>query len=143
MNVKDPLGKCISIIYRYSIIHANNKLKPYNITGSQLTFFMTIVNMAGITQEELSNHLKINKSTTAKAIQSLEKNGYVIKKVSKKDRRAYNLYPTQKALELYKKIRDLAFQWDDVLCKGFSKEEKESIYKLIEKMAQNASEDIK
>ncbi len=134
---REPLGKWISIIYRHSMMHANEQLKRYKITGSQLIFFIAIVDMAGITQEELSDYLKINKSTTTKAIKSLEKNGYINRIISKKDARAYNLYPTKKATELRKKIRDLAFEWDNILIEGFNEQEKKHIYKLIELMADN------
>jgi DNA-binding MarR family transcriptional regulator len=139
---KEPVGKWISIIYRYSIMHANEMLKPYNLTGSQLMFFIAIVDMPGITQEELSEYLKINKSTTAKVVKILEKNGHITKSASKKDRRAFNLYPTKNSIELRKNIRSLAFQWDDILFRGFNDEEKKKIYDLIERMACNADEYI-
>ncbi len=139
---REPLGKWISIIYRYSMIHANKLLKPFKMTGSQLMFFITIVDMPGITQEELSEHLKINKSTTTKVVQALEKNEYISKKISEKDKRAYNLYPTKKAVELRKKIRKLAFEWDDILCYGLDDKQKEKVYSFIEQMACNADEYI-
>ncbi|AEA34392.1 transcriptional regulator, MarR family [Hippea maritima DSM 10411] len=139
---KEPLGKWISILYRYSMIHANEKLKPFNMTSSQLMFFIFMVDNPGITQEGLSCMLKINKSTTAKAIKVLEKNGYLIRKISEKDKRSYNLYPTQKAIEVRKQIRLLALEWDDVLCKDFDLKDKKKAYELLKKMSQNAEEYI-
>jgi DNA-binding MarR family transcriptional regulator len=135
---KEPLIKWISIIYRYSLIYANKKLKDFDITGGELSFFIYIVDMEGITQEELSNHLKINKSTTAKAVKSLEKKGYVTKKIYDKDKRSYNLYPTKKAVELRKQMRKLAFSWNDILLCDMEKKDKQRVYELIVKMAENA-----
>ncbi|WP_084042286.1 MarR family winged helix-turn-helix transcriptional regulator [Hippea sp. KM1] len=139
---KEPLGKWISILYRYSMIHANEKLKPFNMTASQLMFFIFTVDNAGITQEKLSYMLKINKSTTAKAIKVLEKNGYITRTVSEKDRRSYNLYPTPKAIEVRKQIRKLALEWDDILCRGLTKDDKEKIYEILKTMAKNAEDYI-
>ncbi len=140
---KEPLIKWISIIYRHSLIYANKKLKNFDITGGELSFFISIVDTEGITQEELSGYLKINKSTTAKAVKSLEKKGYVLKKIYDKDKRSYNLYPTKKAIELRKKMRNLAFSWNDILLGNMSKEDKKKICQLIKVMADNADMYIK
>ncbi len=140
---KEPLIKWISIIYRYSLIYANKKLKNFDITGGELSFFISIVDTEGTTQEELSGYLRINKSTTAKAVKSLEKKGYVLKKIYDKDKRSYNLYPTKKAIELRKKMRNLAFSWNDILLGNMSKEDKKKICQLIKVMADNADMYIK
>ena len=139
MDSYDPLGKYISIIYRYTMMHANKLLKPFNISSGQLGFLMVIFDHNGLSQEELSEYLSIDKSTTAKAVKSLEENGYIIRRVSEKDRRAYNLYTTDKAISTRKAVRKLAFDWDNnVLSKGFSQQEKELVYDLLKRMAQNA-----
>ncbi len=139
MDSYDPLGKYISIIYRYAMMHANRLLKPFNISSGQLGFLMVIFDHNGLSQEELSEYLSIDKSTTAKAVKSLEENGYIIRRVSEKDRRAYNLYTTDKAISTKKAIRKLAFDWDNnVLLKGFGQQEKELVYDLLKRMAQNA-----
>jgi len=139
---KEPLIKWISIIYRYSLMYANKKLKGFDITGGELSFFIVIVDRSGITQEELSHYLKINKSTTAKAVKSLQQKGYVIKKVYDKDRRSHNLYPTEKAVELRKQMRKLAFSWDDILLKDVEGRDRQKIYEIIKAMADNADKHI-
>ncbi len=135
---REPLIKLISVIYRYSLMYANRKLENFDITGGELSFFIAIVDKEGITQEELSGYLKMNKSTTSKAVKLLESKGYVVKKIYDKDRRSYNLYPTKKAIELRKQMRKLAFGWDDILLEGIDKKERESIYKAVETMVENA-----
>ncbi len=135
---KEPLIKWISIIYRYSLMYANKNLKGFDITGGELSFFIVIVDKSGITQEELSNYLKVNKSTTAKAVKSLEKKGYVIKKIQDKDRRSHNLFPTQRAVELRKQMKKLAFSWDDVLLDNMDENGKKKIYEIVKVMAENA-----
>ncbi len=135
---KDPLIKWISIIYRYSLIYANERLKDFNISAGELSFFIAITDMEGITQEKLSSYLRMNKGTTAKAVKSLETKGYVIKRIPESDKRSYNLYPTAKAVELRKRIRKLAFEWNDILLKGFDKKRRKEAALIIEKMAKNA-----
>ncbi len=136
---KDPLGKYISTIYRHSMMYANDCLKPFNMSAGQLSFLLVLFEHNGITQEWLSKYLSIDKSTTAKAIKLLEQNGYITKKISKQDKRAYNVYFTDKAALIREQIRKLAFKGDnDILLKGFSDKEKEAAYDMLKRMAQNA-----
>lgn len=135
---KEPLGKWISIIYRYSMMHANKFLKDYGINAGQLPFFMNIVKNPGITQEELSKILKIDKSTTAKAVKILCQKGYLTKQTSKEDKRVYKLFPTEKAKNIEEAIIRKAFEWDrDILLNNLNKDEKEHAYKLLSHIANN------
>lgn len=122
------------------MMYANDCLKPFDMNAGQLIFLLVLFEHNGITQEELSKYLNIDKSTTAKAVKSLEQNGYIIRKTSKQDKRAYNVYTTNKAALIRQEIRKIAFKGDnEILLKGFSDEEKEAAYNILKKMAQNAS----
>ncbi len=138
--LQEPLGKWISILYRYSMIYANEFLKEFGMSGGQLPFFMNIIEHPGITQEELSGLIKIDKSTTARAIKNLLKNGFVTKEIDKNDRRSYKLYPTKKALEVKEIVLKNAEKWDKILLSGFSKGEENFIRKALETMVNNALE---
>ncbi len=136
---KDPLGKYISTIYRHAMMYANKYLKPFNISGGQLSFLLALFEHNGITQEELSKYLNIDKSTTAKAIKSLEQNGYITRKTSEQDKRAYNVYTTNKAALIKQEIRNLAFKVDNkILLKGFNDKEKKTAYNILKRIAENA-----
>ncbi len=135
---KEPLGKWISILYRYSMIYSNYFLKNFGMSGGQLPFFMNIIKHPGITQDELSKFIKIDKSTTARAIKSLIKSGFVIKEIDKNDKRAHRLYPTSKALKVKEVVLKNARKWDNVLLKGLSKDEKKIVREALEIMVNNA-----
>ncbi len=135
---KDPLGKWISILYRYSMIYANDVLKNYGMSGGQLPFFMNIVNNPGITQEELSKRLRIDKSTTARAVKSLFVGGFVEKRIYEKDKRINKLYPTERALRVKEEVLKAAKKWDEILLKGFPGRKKEDIRSALEEMVKNA-----
>ncbi len=134
----EPLAKWVSILYRYSMIYANSFLKDYGMSGGQLPFFMNIVNNPGITQEELSKLLKIDKSTTTRAVKSLCSSGYVLRKSDESDKRVYRLYPTQKAKRVERVVLEKAKMWDAVLLKGFKENERKSARRLLRLMVENA-----
>ena len=135
---EEPLGKWVSILYRYSMIYANSFLKGYDMSGGQLPFFMNIVNNPGITQEELSKLLKIDKSTTTRAVKSLCLSGYVVRKSDDRDRRVYRLYPTEKAKNVERVVLEKAKMWDTVLLRGFKESERRCVRRLLKLMVENA-----
>ncbi len=140
--LEEPLGKWISILYRYSMIYSNDFLKNSGMSSGQLPFFMNIIKHPGITQDELSKLINIDKSTTARAIKNLYKNGFITKEIDKKDKRTHRLYPTRKALEVKEVILKKARKWDSILLKGFSKDEKNFIRKSLETMVNNTLEHL-
>lgn len=136
---KDSIGKWISVLYRYGQIYVGRRMKPYNISRGQYIFLVALFKNNGINQEELSNNIKIDKGTTARAIKKLEEEGYVVREIDPEDKRAYKLYVTEKALEIKPKFIEVLSSWTDILSEGFTKEEKELTLKLLKKMAQNAT----
>lgn len=132
------IGKLISILYRYGQSHVNKKLEDFNIGSGQYIFLSYLYRKDGINQEEISEHLRIDKATTAKAIKKLENEGYITRSTDLKDKRAYKVYITQKALDIKSDFVNAIKSWNEILSSGITTEEKESVLKLLQKMAENA-----
>ena len=133
------VGRIISCIHRYTQIHLNNKLKCFKIGIGQLNFLMKLYNKDGINQETLAHCLKIDKATSARAIYKLEKEGFVLRKKDKIDKRAYKIYLTKKAKDLQLKIRNITKEWTNILLTDFSEKEKKLLFSFLERIAQNAT----
>ena len=131
---KNSLARWISLLHRYGHVYVGRKLKRYNISKGQYIFLNALYKKDGIRHE-----LKIDKGTTAKAIKKLEDDEYIIRKVDAKDKRAYNVYLTEKALKMKPMIRKAMMNWTDILLSGFSEEEKEISLDLLERMGENAT----
>lgn len=139
LNNNDGLiGKWISILYRYGQSYISRRMEPYNIGCGQYIFLMTLYKKDGISQEELSDLLKIDKATTAKALKKLEEEGYIVRNVDSDDKRAYRVYVTQKALDIKPDFINAIDNWNNILSSGITAEEKEIILKLLKKMTENA-----
>jgi len=132
------LGKYISIIHRQGRIFINEKMGAYGINGSQSMFLISLFHHDGIRQEDLCHRLSIDKGTTARAIKKLEDSGLVTRERDSKDKRAYNLYLTEKAHNLKPKFLETLNEWTDALAESMTEEQKKSAFKLLEIMADNA-----
>ncbi|MBU3111251.1 MarR family winged helix-turn-helix transcriptional regulator [Clostridium lacusfryxellense] len=136
---KNSLGRWISLLHRYGHVYIGRQLKQYNISKGQYTFLNALYKKDGLRQEQLSDYLKIDKGTTAKAIKKLEDDEYITRKVDEKDKRAYNVYLTQKALIIKPVVRKAMMNWTDILFSGFSEDEKKTSLALLERMGENAT----
>jgi len=135
---RNSLGRWIALLHRYKHAYIGRELKDYNIGKGQYIFLNALYKQEGISQEQLSDYLKIDKGTTAKAIKKLEEEEYVIRKIDEKDKRAYNLYLTEKAIRIKPAVRKAMKDWRDILYSGFTEEEKELALSLVERMGKNA-----
>ena len=117
---------------------ADSKYKKFNLQKGQYMFITRICENPGINFVELSNMLKVDKTTTTKAVKKLIDLGYINKEQDEKDRREYRLIPCEKAFEVYDFIIREEQKQLEISFKGFSKEE--MAVKLIERMSINIEE---
>jgi len=129
------LTKVFSIIYRQSQIFYSKELKDLNITSGQFMYIICICENPGLSQDLLSSKLHIDKSTVAKTVQQLLlKEDYIIRTVSKEDKRVNNLFPTSKSTLLYPEILKVKQKWHDSLTQSMTDIEKEIFEMLLDKV---------
>jgi DNA-binding MarR family transcriptional regulator len=133
--MEDPREICgpIAHIYRSHLAYMAKELEDYGIGSGQFDFLMVLYRKDGISQETLAKILKISKATSTRAIQSLEKEGYVYRKRDENDLRAYKVYLTEKGTEIRDVILEKSIYFVDTLLSDFTHEEKEIFRQLIQK----------
>jgi DNA-binding MarR family transcriptional regulator len=99
---------------------------------------MTLYARDGISQEEITRKVLIDKGTTARAIQKLVKEGYVKKEQNPNDKRAYKVFLTEKAFQVKPVLKEISARITDILSSGFTEEEKEAAWFTLDSMAKNA-----
>lgn len=101
-------------------------------------FLLALANNDRISQEELSDYLKIDKATTAKAIRKLEYEGYVARAVDSTDKRAYQVFLTAKGYEVLPIIKAAVKEWERFITADLSESEGAVVEEILGKMARNA-----
>ena len=130
--------KNINLVSRSAEVFREERLKDCGIKGCQSKYVLVIAQNPGVSQEEISRSLFVNKSNVARQISLLEEGGFVKKVENDKDRRAVLLYPTQKLLDALPRVREVLAEWRALVTGGFSEEEKRQLQYLSEKMVENA-----
>lgn len=135
---ESSIGRWISILYRYRQNFLSKRLETYHIGSGQHMFLLALANNDRISQEELSDYLKIDKATTAKAIRKLEYEGYVARAVDSTDKRAYQVFLTAKGYEVLPIIKAAVKEWERFITADLSESEGAVVEEILGKMARNA-----
>ena len=132
------LGKYNTGIYRHVQIIINNELNPYGLGSGQYIFLGQIAQFEGITQKELTETIKIDKATTAKAVKKLIEQDYIYRVQDESDKRYYKIFLTKKGKDfvpiLRKKLRSVSV----ILSKGMAEDQIDKASELLEIMLNNA-----
>lgn len=120
---------------------ANIEFKDLNLTKGQYLYVVRIYENPGMIQEELSDMIKVDKTTISHALKKLENNGFIEKKSDEKNRKIKRLYITKKGEEVYKTIINENNYSNDIALQGLSEEEGEILSKLLTKVRKNIEKD--
>lgn len=130
----------VGALYRAINSKADSKYKQFNLQKGQYMFITRVCENPGINFMDLSNMLKVDKTTTTKAVKKLIDIGYLDKQQDENDKREYKLTPTKKALDVYEFIIQEESKQFEISFKGFSEEEKQMATALIKRMSENIEE---
>ncbi len=104
--ITDSPFKSISILYRKSHIWLNNGCVQYSLTAAQAVVILIVCDFKVLTQDEITKRLGLDKSVIAKTVTKLEERGFLVRETNAKDKRTYNITPTEKAWEVYPFVKE-------------------------------------
>lgn len=116
------------------------RFKTLNLQKGQYIYLTRICENPGINLSELTLHLRVDKTSTTKAVQKLENEGYIVREKDGTDSRKVLIYPTTKGIEIYNGVIEDENKSIAVCLKDFSQGEVEMLQVLIQRMNNNYSE---
>lgn len=102
----DSPFKAISILYRKSHIWLNSSCAEYGLTAAQAMVILIVCDFRSLTQDEITKRLGLDKSVIAKTVTKLEEMGFLVRSTNPKDKRTYDIQPTQRAWAVYPSVRE-------------------------------------
>lgn len=141
INIENTILREIGTIARSIQSISDIKYKNINLQKGQFIFLCRVCENPGINQIDLSNLLKVDKTTTTKVIQKLILAGYIEKKEDVSDKRMWRLFPLQKALDAYTYIIEEETKCNQAYYNDLNDEEKELIYSLLKRLNKNIEYD--
>lgn len=120
---------------------SNIEFKEVDLTRGQYLYLVRICENPGIIQEKLAEMIKVDRTTTARAIKKLESNGMIERLEDKENKKIKKLYPTKKGAEIYPFIIRENNCSNAVALNDLSDEEAKQLEYLLKKVCKNVSED--
>jgi len=127
------------MLHRYARMHFAEAAEPYGIAGAQFPFLMRLCDGDGVSQDELAREHAVDKATAARAVASLEGAGYVLRRPDGDDRRIKRVVVTEKARRIEAELRQIRREWSEALTEGFTDDERDTLFDLLERMVANAA----
>lgn len=112
----------------------SERLRDYGFSGAMYLILLHIERHPGTTQDNIANHMFIDKCNVARRTKKLETLGYLYRETDQNDRRQNNLYLTEKGRELVPVIREYMAQWGRTITAGLDDQECASLIGLLTKM---------
>ncbi|UDW01420.1 MarR family winged helix-turn-helix transcriptional regulator [Bacillus cereus] len=120
---------------------SNIEFKEYELTKGQYLYLVRICENPGIIQEKLSEMIKVDRTTAARAIKKLELNGFIEKKEDASNKKIKKLFPTEKGKNVYPFIKRENDYSNTVALEGISETEAETISNLLQRVRKNIEKD--
>lgn len=137
----DDIIREIGMISRALDSISNIEFKEIELTRGQYLYLVRICEHPGIIQEKLAEMIKVDRTTTARAIKRLEEKGMVQSAADQTNKKIKKLYPTDKGKKIYPFIIRENHYSNQVALKGLTSEEVEQLQRMLKKVRQNVSED--
>ena len=114
-----------------------NISRMYNLKASDYGGTMAIgyallnIDKEGTPSTKLGPKMGMEPRSMTRMIKSLEKNGLIVKKPDKKDKRMVRLYLTNSGNELRKKSRDVVIKFNEKIFETIKQKELETCFKVL------------
>lgn len=112
--------------------------KGYGITFEQWTVLNVLYAEPGLIQSEIAQRTYKDKTNVTRILDVLSKDGYIIRKNSKIDRRISCIYLTDAAQKMFEDLIPYIEEVNEQLRKGISDDELNLFYSVLERLCKNA-----
>ncbi|PYE52284.1 MarR family transcriptional regulator [Paenibacillus barcinonensis] len=125
-SLEQSVGFMLGLTHRKSAALLASQFKPYDITTEQFSVLFNVNRSEGVNQKEIAALVFKDQPTTARIIDLLEKKGWVERRTSEQDRRAYLLYITKEGRALIDILVPIERAMNKKLAEGIPEDQMEA-----------------
>lgn len=141
-NRKQPIGFLIKQINNVFEKELNDRLRTVGITSSQCAVldYLFHTNKEEVNQRDVERNLNLKNPTVTGLLKRLDEKGYILCVPNEEDKRKKNIYLTEKAYDIQRRMEADRKKLDKRLTMGMSKKEVDAVTKALEKMLYNIAD---
>ena len=130
----------ITDIARCAALYRQEQLAALELKSCHASYLAAICDCPGITQDQLARRIFINKSNVARQLVILEEDGFVERRPSPEDKRAIQVFPTQKARDVLPEIVGIFRRWEAFVAQDLTQEERRVLTAMLAKMKDRSAD---
>jgi DNA-binding MarR family transcriptional regulator len=134
----ESVGRRINLLFRLSMMHLRNEMKKMGVGAGDYAILFILYMEDGLSQNELSRRLRVDKSYTARAVAHLEKMGMVKRKPDPHEHRIKRVFLGNNGRDMESDFFKVAKTWHQTLVKDIDPEDLAVIRAGMDKMMANA-----
>jgi len=132
------IGFLIKFLARQAHKFFTKESEKMNLDGGAIFLLKELSIDNGISQNELSKKISVDKAHITRMACKLEENGFILREPDDSDARIHRLVLTKKGEDLLPEIKNLFASWTEILSSNFTEQEKNIIREFLLKMCLNA-----
>lgn len=131
----------IGMIARCFETISNIEFKEYELAKGQYLYLVRVCENPGIISNKISEMLKVDRTTTSRAISKLEKSGFIEIRKDAVNKKILRIFPTEKGITTCEFLKEEEDYSDFISLQGFCEEEKDILLRLLRRLRENIQGD--
>lgn len=125
-------------VIKYSKLYGHKRFAQRNLSSTEYMLCTFLNFNVGVSQDDASTELHINKTTVAKALKNLEKRGLVRREPNVENRRKNKIFLTDSGKGIVDGAVEIYRDWEKQVTTALTKKEQQSFDELITKICDKA-----
>jgi len=97
--------------------------KPFDLSPPHAFMLRVVLSKPGLMPRELAKELSLSRSTISRFLDSLEKRDFLIRKMTTKDGREVQIYPTKAAIKIHEELDQIGRNLSNLMEKIIGKDD--------------------
>lgn len=117
----------------------DRRLQPLGLSRAQWSILAILSNHEGLSQSQISDELEIEKSTTGRLIDQVERSGWIERRPIPGDRRLWGIHLTDQARQLIAEVESVVLNTRAEMLRGLSAEQQQHLSEVLQTVKSNLS----
>jgi len=117
----------------------DRRLQPLGLSRAQWSVLAILSNHEGLSQSQISDELEIEKSTTGRLIDQVERSGWIERRPIPGDRRLWGIHLTDRARQLITEVESIVLNTRAEMLRGLSAEQQQTLSEMLQTVKVNLS----
>ena len=139
-QTEHTLGFLLNDVGRLMRRNLNRRVQDLGLTQVQWRALLYLSREEGARQNQLAEILDVQPISVARLVDRMEATGWIVRRRDPNDRRAFNLYLTEKVAPILEQVQQKATLVTDETVKGIPEDEQQRMMAYLRKIRENLTE---